>query len=216
MGTGASEYFTTNGVNARIEIVPGGFDSDIYKPAQTNKQYDLILVGRLSKVKRVEVFLDAISNLHKEQMAATAVIVGDGPDASMLKDKAKSLGILDSVHFAGWQNNVHEWMAKSRIFALTSESEGLSQALIQGMMSGLPAVVTDIGDLSDLVMDGVNGYLIEDLDPDKFSHAYGKLLRDDKLYAAMSERAFQDTRKYSYYRVSQQWDDILRAIDMKS
>ncbi len=215
MGTGASDYFTSNNIQTRIEIVPGGFDSEKFKPATLNKEYDLILVGRLSKVKRVEIFLEAIANLHKDHIDVTAVIVGDGPDASILKERAQSLDILQSVHFAGWQSNVHEWMAKSRIFALTSESEGLSQALIQGMMSGLPAVVTDIGDLSDLVKDGVNGYLIDDLDSEKFSQAYGKLLRDYKLYETMSDRAFRDTQKYSYSRVAQQWDDILNTQQKK-
>ncbi len=211
MGTGAAEYFRSKSVRTRIEIVPGGFDSDKYCPGETKKEFDLILVGRLSKVKRVDIFLEAIANLHKQQMPLTAVIVGDGPDGPDLKDKARSLGIDKSVHFAGWQNNVHEWMARSRIFTLTSESEGLSQALIQGMMSGLPAVVTDIGDLSDLVKDGVNGYLIDSLDADDFSRAYGKLLRDEKLYKCMSEKAFHDTQQYSYHRVSQQWDDILKT-----
>ncbi len=209
MGTGAKEYFQSKSVKSRIEIIPGGFDSDKFSPSKNEKEYDLILIGRLSKVKRVDIFLSAIEIAKKTKKDIKAVVVGDGPDSQLLKSQCKKIGLEDNVVFAGWQNNVEEWLRNSRVFVLTSESEGLSQALIQGMLAGLPAVVSDIGDLSDLVVNGKNGYLINKLEPELFADAFISVLQNDKHYAELSECAFRDTRKFSYEQVSKKWNDLL-------
>ena len=210
MGHGAADYFRSKGITSRFEIVPGGFDALKYSPREVNKKYDLILVGRLSKVKRVDIFLEAIAELKKSIPEISAVIVGDGPDSNMLKELAGDLRLDKAVHFAGWQDNVEEWLAKSKIFVLTSESEGLSQALIQAMMTGLPAVVTDIGDLSDLVVNETNGYLIDSLVATEFANAFHKLLAHETRYKKFCAQAYSDTRKYSYDRVAKQWDSIFQ------
>ncbi|MCU7851333.1 MAG: glycosyltransferase family 4 protein [Candidatus Thiodiazotropha sp. (ex Monitilora ramsayi)] len=209
MGTGAVDYFKSRGVVQQFEIVPGGFDEIHFSPGNLIKEYDLILIGRLSNVKRVDIFLHAIKIASQQVENISAVIVGDGPDYEKLNNLSIELGLEQQVNFVGWQSNVAQWLQKSKVFVLTSESEGLSQALIQAMMVGLPAVVTNIGDLSDLVVNSNNGYLVDNLDPKDFAEIFAEIINNDSTYNTYSANAYSATRKYSYANVSKQWNNIL-------
>lgn len=209
MGTGAVDYFKSRGVKQQFEIVPGGFDETHFSPGNLTKEYDLILIGRLSKVKRVDIFLRAIEIASKQIENISAVIVGDGPDYEKLNKLSSDLGLDQQVNFVGWQSNVAQWLQQSKVFVLTSESEGLSQALIQAMMVGLPAVVTNIGDLSDLVVNNNNGYLIDNLDPKNFAEVFVEIINNNSTYNTYSDNAYSATKKYSYTNVSKQWNNIL-------
>jgi glycosyltransferase involved in cell wall biosynthesis len=212
MGTGAVDYFKSRGVEQQIEVIPGGFDSREFSKTTQEKIYDLIIIGRLSKVKRIDIFLNTVKILNDCKGGVNAVIVGDGPDFKKLHELADKIGISDNVSFVGWKNDVNEWLRKSKIFVLTSESEGLSQALIQAMMTGLPAVVTDVGDLSDLVKPNANGYLIEELDPNLFSKAILYLLNDSDKYELYGRTAERDAKKYGYEEVAFTWNHVLLKI----
>jgi len=209
MGTSAIEYFKSQGVNTKFEIVPGGFDEQIFSPkVEQDKEYDLILIGRLSEVKRVDRFLHAIQLAKKTLPNLNAVVVGDGPDRKKLEELAIYLGVADDVKFVGWQNDVHFWLQKSRCFVLTSDSEGLSQALIQAMMTGVPAITSDVGDLGDLVKDGQNGYLIKNLSSTSFASAFVSILTSKNKLVEFSINAHKNTNKFSIISVERQWNNI--------
>ncbi|MFT5707579.1 MAG: glycosyltransferase involved in cell wall biosynthesis [Oceanospirillaceae bacterium] len=209
MGTSAIEYFKMKGVDTQFEIVPGGFDENFFSPdKEQKKEYDLILIGRLSEVKRVDRFLYAIEQAKKKLPKLNAVIVGDGPDKKELKELAIQLGISDDINFVGWQNNVHLWLQKSRCFVLTSDSEGLSQALIQAMMTGVPAITSDVGDLSDLTKGGYNGYLVSELTSENFSTLFIKMFKDKSLLEELSNNALESTQIFSVVQVQKHWQRI--------
>ncbi|MDN2662792.1 glycosyltransferase [Psychromonas sp. 14N.309.X.WAT.B.A12] len=209
MGTSAIRYFKDKGVSTNFEIVPGGFDDSVFCPRpEIKKQYDLILIGRLSEVKRIDRFLESIQIAKKQLPHLNAVIVGDGPDKEKLQKLAIELGIADDVYFAGWQNNVEYWLQQSRCFVLTSDSEGLSQALIQAMMCGIPAINSDVGDLSDLIKEDKNGYLITPLTNESFANSYVTILSSENKLKKLSENAYHSTTKFSVPAVSQHWQKI--------
>jgi len=209
MGSSAITYFQDKGVSTDFKIVPGGFDEQLFTVnPQQEKIYDLILIGRLSEVKRVDRFLRALQQAKQQIPSLNAVIVGDGPDRATLQVLAQQLGIEADVYFAGWQNNVHYWLQQSKCFVLTSDSEGLSQALIQAMMTGLPAITSDVGDLGDLVKDDKNGYLISALNADAFSDAFVRLFSNDITNQAFAKQAITDTRQYSVAQVEHEWTRV--------
>ncbi|QUM81037.1 glycosyltransferase [Moritella sp. 5] len=209
MGTSAIKYFKNKSVNTEFEIVPGGFDDEVFTPnVERKKEYDLILIGRLSEIKRVDRLLHAIKLAKKKLPKLNAVIVGDGPDKKDLEELAIQLGIANDIDFVGLQNNVHVWLQKSRCFVLTSDSEGLSQALIQAMMTGLPAITSDVGDLSDLIKKGYNGYLVSELIPEKFSTIFIQLFTDVSLLEELSNNALNSTKPFSTIQVQGHWQRI--------
>ena len=215
MGSGAITYFKEKGVSSRFEIIPGGFDDEVFVPDPKQiKEYDLILIGRLSGVKRVDRLLHAIKLAKQKIPTLNAVVVGDGPDKKYLQKLAEQLGISDDVNFVGWQDNVHVWLQKSKCFVLTSDSEGLYQALIQAMMTGLPAITSDVGDLNDLIKNNYNGYLVSELNPDNFSTVFTKLFKDDSLLNVFSSNALESTECFTVSNVQLHWQKIFSTFSI--
>ncbi|WP_299659944.1 glycosyltransferase [uncultured Psychromonas sp.] len=213
MGTSAITYFKEKGIDTKFEIVPGGFDDEVFQPnSNLKKKYDLILIGRLSDVKRVDRFLHAIKQAKNELPELNAVIVGDGPDKKELENLTIKLGIASDVDFVGWQNNIHIWLQQSKCFVLTSDSEGLSQALIQAMMTGLPAITSDVGDLNNLTKKDYNGYLVSELDAENFSNRFIQLFKDKSLIAEFSHNALESTKHFSVTQVQLHWNKIFDAL----
>jgi len=211
MGVSAKQFFVEHGAKGLVSVVPGGFDADAFCPSDSPATYDLVTVGRLSPVKRFEMLIEAVALMKSDGRAVTAVIVGDGPSMDSLRELADSLDVSDQVSFAGWQTNVEDWLKRSRLFTLTSESEGLSQAMIQGMLCGLPAVVSDVGDLKDLVEDGKNGILVGDQTVEVFARAYESVLFDRATELAMSRESRETALQLTFSSVAANWDSILRT-----
>lgn len=213
MGTSAIDYFKENGVTAHFEIIAGGFDNDVFSPDKSvDKIFDFILIGRLSEIKRVDRFLHAIHLVKEVNPGIRAVIVGDGPEKLTLQQQAQDLGLTQNVIFTGWQDNVDEWIKQSKCFVLTSDSEGLSQALIQAMMTGLPAITSNVGDLSDLLINEVNGYLINDLTPNGFAVAFVRILKSSDVLENFSTNACSKSKTFSVANVERKWDKLLLTI----
>lgn len=206
MGQSVRRFFERAGASGQVVVVPGGFDADLFAPAEAAPDYDLVLVGRLSRVKRVDVLIEAIARLGG---AVRAAIVGDGPLRGELMEFAEAHGVADRVDFVGWQSDVHAWLKRSRIFVLTSESEGLSQAMVQAMLCALPVVVSDVGDLGDLVQDGINGYLVTPSSVDAFAEKLSLLCEDAALRRTLGARARRDAMRLATSNVAAQWDGIL-------
>jgi len=209
MGSGAVQYFRQWDTVDRYYIVPGGFDGDLFSPADTGPAADIVLVGRLSAVKRVDTLLRAVAAMQVRRPGATAIVVGDGPERSALEALAAELGIAGNVQFAGWQGDVGHWLRRARLFTLTSDSEGLSQAMVQAMLCGLPVVVSDVGDLGDLVRHGENGYLVKDRRAESFAACYEEIVADPARWKRMSQSSRLQAERLEVRNVSRIWDEIL-------
>ncbi len=211
MGTRAVAYFRDKGVDTDFHVVSGGIDAARFQPAEKSPLYDLILTGRLVEVKRMDVFLQVVKQVVEKLPCVRAVIVGNGTLYDELHSLSMDLGIDRNVSFAGYQNEVEGWLRKSRIFVLTSDSEGLSLSLMEAMMCGLPAVVSNIGDLADLVEDGVNGYLVPRRSPESFAARIIELLTDSKRLEAFSRAARRSTMRYETQATTRRWDNIISS-----
>jgi hypothetical protein len=212
MGTRAETFFRNKRVEADIHVISGGIDSQRFQPNGDIPSVDLILTGRLVHIKRIDVFLRAIKGVVSRNPDISVAIVGDGKLRSELQSLSVSLGIDANVAFVGRQENVEVWLRSSRIFVLTSDSEGLSLSLMEAMMCGLPAVVSDVGDLGDLVEDGVNGYLVPRRSPELFAERLVELLSNEQKLRSFSQAAHRSAMRYETRATIQRWDCILAEV----
>lgn len=214
MGRRAVAFFQERGVRSRFTVIPGGIQCPREDGGEPDhKLYDLILVGRLGAVKRVDLFLEAVRCLCVRRPETRAVVVGGGRLESCLRELAMHLGISRNVEFVGQQANVTPWLRMARVFVLTSDSEGLSLALMEAMSQGLPAVVSDVGELADLVGDGVNGYLVRERTGAAFAGAAARLLADPELQAQMSTAAKAAAQEFTLERAAERWSHLLMTLD---
>ncbi|MFQ5415139.1 MAG: glycosyltransferase, partial [Phycisphaerae bacterium] len=212
MGTGARDFFRARGVSCRIEVMSGGIDDRLYAPDGSGTRYDIVTVSRIVPVKRMDVFLDVVRKVAEACPEVRVAVVGDGEALAAARRHAEAIGVADRVVFAGRQGDVGPWLARSRVFLLTSDSEGLSLALMEAGMAGLPAVVSDVGDLGDLVADGVNGWLIPPGAVDRFAERVTALLCDDALYARCASAARERALAHSVSSATRRWMDVLSAM----
>ena len=212
MGPGAGDFFRNRGVQSRIEVVPGGIDPTQFQSHPREEAYDLILVARLDPVKRIDLFLKTVQQLMVHRTGVSAVIVGGGELDGPLKKLAQELGVGDRVTFTGHQADVGLWLARARVFVLTSQSEGLSLALMEAMTNGLPCVVSNVGELGQLVSHGTTGFLVDDHSPDEFAKAIEQLLADQSLRARFAEAGRLAASRLTVAETSKRWDGVLAAL----
>ncbi|MDX1694005.1 MAG: glycosyltransferase family 4 protein [Ketobacteraceae bacterium] len=210
-GSKAKHYFVNEVAveSSNVHIITAGIDTKRFAPAsQYERSFDMVFVGRISEVKRLHLVIEALAIINK-QKEASLLVVGDGPDREAMEELADKLGVAEQVTFAGWQTEVEKFLNQSRLFLLTSSSEGLSQAMLQAMLSGLPALVSDVGDLGDVVVDGENGYLLEPCEPGLIAEKVMSLLNDPPTYKKMATSARDAALDYDIVKVSERWDRML-------
>jgi glycosyltransferase involved in cell wall biosynthesis len=140
-------------------------------------------VARLDPVKRLDVLLQALGSLPD----VYAVIIGEGPERARLMALCQGLGLTGRVRFPGQQGDVWPWLAAMDVFALSSDWEGMSNALLEAMAAGLPIIATEVGGTPDVVVDGVTGLLVPPGDPTALADALARLVRDPGLRRQMGQ-----------------------------
>jgi glycosyltransferase involved in cell wall biosynthesis len=198
----------------RVFVLPNTADTDTYKPDLTvTPDVDLIYVGNLAPLKRVDLVLDTLHKIHESRPETTLLIVGDGDERDNLKSLAQSLGISHVVTFHGWTAQVVPLLRRARIFAFFSQYEGLPMAMVEAMCTGLPVVVADVGALNTVVRDGENGYLLPSpADPVCASEHILHLLRDADHYQQLREQALTVRQTHGYERTQEVWRNILESL----
>jgi len=139
-------------------------------------------VGRLTQIKRPDRLLDVAVEMKSRGANIHFIVAGEGElfESSKMRAQNQSLPIT----FLGWRNDVEAILAASDIAILTSDNEGIPLTLIQAAFASLPIVSTDVGSISDIVVDQGNGYLTP-LNASDMADALEKLLRDEKLRELM-------------------------------
>jgi glycosyltransferase involved in cell wall biosynthesis len=208
MGTSAVEFFKRRNVKSDVRIIPGGIDMDCFTPSQQPARFDMIFTGRLVPIKQVDLFLETVRRVKLSRPETKAAVIGDGPLLQHLKRLSDKMGLSGTVWFAGFQSDPALWLNQARVFVLTSFSEGLSLALMEAMACGLPAVVPRTGDLGDLVVDGVNGHLIETTDPQQMAHCILSLLGEPQRFERFSRSARQAAERLSIQNAVEKWNRL--------
>jgi glycosyltransferase involved in cell wall biosynthesis len=209
MGSRTVDFFRQRGVETRFEVVPGGIDQHQYHHYEERKTFDLIFVGQLIPIKRVDLFLETVKCIASDIPSVTAVVVGTGRLEESLKAMSSQLGIQDRITFAGYQNDVAPWLNRSKVFVLTSDSEGLSLAMMEAMTCGLPCVVSDVGELRDLVKDDATGYLIRERSASTFAECLLRLLKDNHKWEEMATTAQERVGQFALEKMASRWTSIL-------
>jgi glycosyltransferase involved in cell wall biosynthesis len=211
MGTSSRQGLLDRGIRPPVHVNGGGMDPSGFEPAPpgARRDFDLVFVGRLAPIKRVDLFLEAVALVARAKPTVRAVVIGDGVLRAELERQTLRSGLESRVLFAGHQRDVPSWLRRSRLLVLTSESESLPLSAIEAMMCGLPVVAPAVGDLSDVVEDGLNGHLVRSREPEAFAKQIAELLRDEERFAQASRRAREAGLRYTLVEAARRWDALL-------
>ena len=151
------------------------------------------IVATLRSWKGHRYLIEALAGLPAE---VSLVIVGDGPQQGALTAQVAEAGLAARVTFAGNQSDVAPWLRAFDCFALPSyANEGVPQALMQAMATGLPVVTTRAGAIGEIVSDGATGLLVPTQDPGALVAALVRLRDDPALAASLGHAALATARE---------------------
>ena len=120
------------------------------------------------------------------------MLVGDGPDEEMLREKARSMGLDNNISFFSFTSDPKYIFERIDITVLSSiYKEGLPNILLESMAMGVPVVSSNLGGVIEAVQEGKTGYVVDPGDSDQLAEAIIKLWVDQEAYNRMSENARQ-------------------------
>jgi glycosyltransferase involved in cell wall biosynthesis len=122
--------------------------------------FTLVYVGRLAPVKNHPLLLEAFCSALSSMPGLRLWMVGDGSERRALEEMAKKLGIATEVKFWGQQLDVAPFFSAADAFIMSSKSEGLPMSLLQAFSLGIPAIVTDVGGMAEVVRLANAGYIV--------------------------------------------------------
>ena len=122
----------------------------------------ILVIANPNPRKRLGDLIDALSIIRREYPGAHVRVIGigDANEMRLLSMRAEELGLSDAFTLAGVSRDVAGELSQSRVVVLTSGSEGVPTALLEGMAAGRPVVTTDAGHVQSIVDDGVEGFIV--------------------------------------------------------
>lgn len=147
----------------RMHIIHCGVDPTLFQIVSHNQPgHRLLYTGRLAAAKGLPILLQSLARLKSTHPDLVLTIVGDGADRAALEEMTIDLELTGNVKFVGYksQAEVREAMQQTDVFVLPSFAEGVPVSLMEAMAAGVPVVTTQIAGVSELVENGVSGYLV--------------------------------------------------------
>lgn len=187
----------------KIHVVPLGVDRGMAHPSDRvappgrgdelldrgERPFHISCVGQLQPAKGLHVLLDAAALLRSRGRRVRVTLVGDGPYAASLAERARATNV--DVVFTGRldQDRVRAVYADSDAFVLASFAEGVPVVLMEAMACGVPCVATRITGIPELIRDGVDGLLVTPSDVEELAHAISALIDDRGLARRLADSA---------------------------
>lgn len=183
----------------KIRVVFNGIDLQKCLPKEDyslqNPPY-LVHVGRFFEAKNHEVMVRAVKLLKERGMEVRLDFCGDGETRGAAEALVRALGVEENVRFCGVAEQVFPILHEADLFLLPSRFEGMPMSLIEAMGTGLPAIASRVGGISDMVTDGHNGLLIEP-NAEELANAIARLLDAPELRERLGRNAREEAVRFS-------------------
>ena len=200
-----------------IPIIPNGVDLDLYTSPERSWQPPLLLsVGRLVYQKGFDLGIRALARL--KHLDWQWNIAGDGPEMESLKSLAREQGISQRVVFLGWQSRQEliQCYKQSNLFLFPSRHEGMPNAVLEAMASGLPVIASRISGNEELVVHEKTGLLVESENIDSLAAALQSLMKDPSRGQQMGATSRQRVEEFfGWENTAQQYAALLEGISKR-
>ncbi len=182
----------------------------------------VLAVGRFNDyVKRIDRILECFSIVSRNQPDAKLMLVGQcnrsdtfrPDDATTIDDLLEKYNVDEKkVIFVGEVEDIENYYAKASLLLLTSNSEGFGMVINEAACFGVPSVCNWIPGLEDLVVDGKNGFLVDQGDIKTLADRVIKLLSDDKLREELGENAKKIVTKFDETKIADKWKYLIKVL----
>lgn len=174
----------------------------------------LIMVGRFSKQKDHMLLIKSVYDINKKYPGQVHLsLVGDGDLFAAANQYVVANNLGDFIVLLGESTCVDSLLTQSDVFCLISNYEGLPISIIEAMRAGLPVIASDVGGNNELVVDGVNGYLVSRGDRKGLVQAIEKLIKDRTLITEFGKRSQEKFRmEFTFSAMMQKIESAYRDV----
>lgn len=197
-----------------IEVIPNHCSFKNVKRADINS-HTVVAIGRLTHQKGFERLIEAWGKI-KDHGDWKLRIIGNGPNKADLLTQINRLGLNESITIEDSIKGIELVYENSSIVALSSRYEGLPMILIEAQTFGIPIVSfrCKCGP-SEIVSDGVDGYLVNEDDCEMLAKRLEEVMNDDTLRERMSEKALEASKRFSEQTIMSQWIELFNEITVQ-
>ena len=212
----ARDYFPKH-IRNLSTIIPNPVSDNLPYADRKNIEKTIVTLGRLDTQKNHKLLIEAFFDFSKTNPDYTLKLYGKGPLENTLKLLVHKMELEDKVLFMGNQPQIHEKIRNASMYVLSSDYEGISNALMECMAMGLPCISTDCpcGGSRELIQDGINGVLVPVRDSVKLTEAMERLA-DDISFANFIGANSKTVRKlYSREKIIGRYIDYIKRCARK-
>ena len=217
-------------VKQKIEIIPMGVDTTIYKSNKNKNELKikynmelkkvLLFIGRLAEKKGLIYLIKAMPEIISDVPNTKLLICGEGPLRNELEKLVLELNLKNNVVFEGFITNekkidlllIADILMIPSIVTKSGDTEGLPVVIMEGLAAGKPIIACDVGGVNDAIKDGYNGFLIEQERPDQITAKALMILKNTNLNTEMVKNIEKSSYRYDWDTIAKQYRDIFNKI----
>ena len=210
----AKKYYKEHGINVENSVViPNAINPEFIRPLYQGKRRKVIVgAGRLTMQKNFSLLINSFAEICNDFPEYKLEIYGEGPLKESLINETKNLGIREKVIFKGYVNNLGDCIQDTSLFVLSSDFEGMPNALMEAMALGLPVISTDCpaGGSKVLIENKINGVLVPIKDIEALKKEIANMLTDSSMRNYMGENARKICVQLESKKIYNEWENILK------
>ena len=205
----AAQYYFEDRIQNRSVVIPNPvFINRQNYPQLPTQRKVIVTMGRLHPQKNQRLLIDAFSLIADKFPDYSLEIYGEGVLRNELQSQIDNLQLSERVNLKGVSKQVHELIVSAELFVLSSDYEGMPNALLEAMALGLPCISTDCrpGGAREIITDGVDGIITKVGDKENLADAMTFLLSNQKKRKEFSERALIKIRQFQPSKIYDKWE----------
>lgn len=172
-----------------------------------------IHIGNFSPEKNHQFLLDLFSEIKAENPRIKLVCVGNGELFESVEREIKARGLGDTVFLLGFRSDIPELLAGSDCFVLSSKVEGVPGVVLEAASQGVPSVATNVGGVSEVLLDGETGYLINNFDRENFKNKLLHLLLNEDVRKRFGQKAYELVfREYNPAKNAVKFEELYSSL----
>lgn len=215
---GLKELALKTNPSQKIGVIYNGIDIENFKPNYESRPRDKFIItpgaSRITARKGLKYLIFALNKLVSKYPQLFLRIMGEGNEQANLEALVGKLNLKNNVEFIGRvpREKTAPYYQEASLFVLPSLNEGMSNAMLEALASGLPIVATDTGGTKELVKDGENGMIIKMKDADDIAQKIEKMITDEKLRNEMGRKSRELAENMSWEKVAKEYYSLYLKI----
>lgn len=209
-----AQAFFSKGIQKKSLVIMNPINPELPEAYVGEREKRIVNVGRLVTQKNQKMFIDAFCEFYTAHPDYIAEIYGDGSMEQELSAYIQSKGMQDKVFLRGFTTDVISKIAKASMFVMSSDYEGMSNALIEAVGMGVPCISTDhpIGGARMTIEDGASGFLVPVGDSHAMAEKMAQIADDEELANRFSEQGLHLRNTLSIDVIADTWLQYIEAV----